>query len=46
MLNGNQHFKLELDLDDEVGQRLYGGEANAGMAFHICIQIHTSTYTY
>ena len=31
---GNQNFKFEMDLD-EAGKRLFGGEANAGVAFQI-----------
>ena len=31
---GNQNYKFEMDLD-EAGKRLFGGEANAGVAFHI-----------
>ena len=34
MFKGNQNFKFEMDLD-EAGQRLFGGEANAGVAFQI-----------
>ena len=33
-LKGNQNFKFELDLDEAV-KRLFGGEANAGVAFQI-----------
>jgi hypothetical protein len=56
VFKGNQHFNFELDLD-EAGERLFRGEANAGVAFQIgrlrykflCskyIQVHTSTYWY
>jgi hypothetical protein len=31
---GNQKYSFELDLD-AAGKRLYGGEANAGVAFQI-----------
>ena len=34
VFKGNQNFKFEMDLD-EAGQRLFGGEANAGVAFQI-----------
>ena len=34
MFKGNQNFKFEMDLD-EAGRRLFGGEANAGVAFQI-----------
>jgi hypothetical protein len=34
VFKGNQNFKFEMDLD-ETGQRLFGGEANAGVAFQI-----------
>jgi hypothetical protein len=34
IFNGNQKYSFELDLD-EAGKRLYGGEANAGVAFQI-----------
>ena len=34
VFNGNQNFKFEMDLD-EAGKRLFGGEANAGVAFRI-----------
>ena len=34
VFNGNQNFKFEMDLD-EACQLLYGGEANAGVAFQI-----------
>ena len=34
VFKGNQNFKFEMDLD-EVGKRLFGGEANAGVAFQI-----------
>ena len=32
VFKGNQNFSFELDLD-AAGQRLFGGEANAGVAF-------------
>ena len=34
IFKGNQNFKFELDLDEAV-KRLFGGEANAGVAFQI-----------
>ena len=34
IFKGNQNFKFEIDLD-EAGKRLFGGEANAGVAFQI-----------
>ena len=34
IFKGNQKYSFELDLD-EAGKRLYGGEANAGVAFQI-----------
>ena len=34
VFKGNQNFSFELDLD-AAGQRLFGGEANAGVAFQI-----------
>ena len=34
IFKGNQNFKFELDLD-EAGKRLFGGDANAGVAFQI-----------
>ena len=47
VFKGNQHYKFEMDLD-EAGKRLFGGEANAGVAFQIgqlrYILVHTSTY--
>jgi hypothetical protein len=54
VFKGNQHYKFEMDLD-EAGKRLFGGEANAGVAFqigqlryipllHQYIPVHTSTY--
>jgi hypothetical protein len=54
VFKGNQNFHFELDLD-EAGKRLFGGEANAGVAFQIgqlryipvCyryIPVHTLTY--
>lgn len=56
IFKGNQNYKFEMDLD-EAGKRLYGGEANAGVAFQIgqlrykllnlkYIPVHTSTYLY
>ena len=46
MFKGNQNFKFEMDLD-EAGKRLFGGEANAGVAFQIgqlrCV-IYSNTY--
>ena len=47
VFKGNQNYKFEMDLD-EAGKRLFGGEANAGVAFQIgqlrYILVHTSTY--
>jgi hypothetical protein len=34
IFNGNQKYLFKLDLD-EAGKRLYGCEANAGVAFQI-----------
>ena len=34
IFKGNQNYKFETDLD-KAGKRLYGGEANAGLAFQI-----------
>jgi hypothetical protein len=34
IFKGNQKYSFELDLD-AAGKRLYGGEANAGVAFQI-----------
>ena len=34
IFKGNQNYQFEMDLD-EAGKRLYGGEANAGVAFQI-----------
>ena len=34
VFKGNQNYKFEMDLD-EAGNRLFGGEANAGVAFQI-----------
>ncbi len=34
VFKGNQNFHFELDLD-EAGKRLFGGEANTGVAFQI-----------
>ena len=31
---GNQHFSFEMDVD-VAGERLFGGEANAGVSFQI-----------
>jgi hypothetical protein len=50
VFKGNQNFKFEMDLD-EAGKRLFGGEANAGVAFQIgqlrCViysQIHVHVH--
>ena len=56
IFKGNQNYKFEMDLD-EAGKRLFGGEANAGVAFQIgqlrykqlfCkyTPVCTSTYMY
>ena len=34
IFKGNQNYKFEMDVD-EAGKRLFGGEANAGVAFQI-----------
>ncbi len=34
MFKGNQNFHFEMDMD-ELGRRLFGGEANAGVSFQI-----------
>ena len=34
VFKGNQNYKFEMDLDEE-GKRLFGGKANAGVAFQI-----------
>jgi hypothetical protein len=34
IFKGNQKYSFEIDLD-KSGKRLYGGEANAGVAFQI-----------
>ena len=34
VFKGNQNFSFEMDVD-AAGKRLFGGEANAGMAFQI-----------
>ena len=34
IFKGNQNFHFEMDLD-ELGKRLYGGEANAAVSFQI-----------
>jgi hypothetical protein len=34
IFKGNQNFQFDMDLD-EFGNRLFGGEANAGVAFQI-----------
>ncbi len=34
VFKGNQNFKFEIDLD-EASERLFGGKANAGVAFQI-----------
>ncbi len=41
---GNQNFKFELDLD-EVEKRVFGGQANAGVAFQIG-QLRYVVYMY
>ena len=54
IFKGNQNFHFEMDID-ELGKRLFGGEANAGVSFQIgqlryipCneqyILVHTSMY--
>jgi hypothetical protein len=54
VFKGNQNFHFELDLD-ELGKRLFGSKANAGVSFQICqlryiplhdkfILVHTSTF--
>ncbi len=34
VFKGNQNYSFKMDLD-EAGKRLFGGEANAGVAFQI-----------
>ena len=34
VFKGNQNFSFEMDVD-AVGERLFGGEANAGVSFQI-----------
>ena len=34
IFKGNQNYRFEMDVD-ALGKRLYGGEANAGVAFQI-----------
>jgi hypothetical protein len=34
IFKGNQNFHFEMDLD-QLGERLFGGEANAGVSFQI-----------
>ena len=49
VFKGNQNFSFEMDLDAD-GRRLFGDEANAGVAFQIgqlrLDFIHTNTYMY
>ena len=53
IFKGNQNCKFEMDVD-EAGQRLYGGVANAGVAFQIgqlryiqlFLKIHAGMYQY
>ena len=51
VFKGNQNYSFEMDLD-EAGKRLFGGEANAGVAFQIGqlrykpVYSSTSTYMY
>ncbi len=35
VFKGNQNFSFEMDVDAAAGQLLFGGEANAGVAFQI-----------
>ncbi len=44
LFKGHQNFKFEMDLD-EVVKRLFGGEANAGVAFQIG-QLRCVIYSY
>ena len=32
---GHQHYKFQAEFDDADGERLWGGEASAGVAFQI-----------
>jgi hypothetical protein len=32
---GQQHYRFEMEVDADNGQRLFGGEASAGVAFQI-----------
>ncbi len=34
VFKGNQHFSFEMDVDT-AGERLFGGEANAGVSFQL-----------
>ncbi len=34
VFKGNQHFSFKMDVD-AAGERLFGGEANAGVSFQI-----------
>ena len=45
VFKGNQNFSFELDVD-AAGQRLFGGEANAGVAFQIGQVRYILGYTY
>jgi hypothetical protein len=44
VFKGNQNFDFEMDLD-EAGKLLFGGEANAGVAFQIG-QLKCVVYSY
>ncbi len=44
VFKGDQNFKFEMDLD-EAGRQLFGGEANAGVAFQIG-QLRCVSYSY
>ena len=44
IFKGNQNFHFEMELD-ELGERMYGGEANAGVSFQISqLRYVLSTY--
>ena len=33
--SGHQHFHFKVSVDEDSGERLFGGEANAGVSFQI-----------
>ena len=44
IFKGNQNFQFEMDLN-EIGERLFGGEANAGVSFQIGRLRYIPSYT-